>query len=293
MSQRLRVGAVSYLNARPLFHRLEEFAPEADLTIDVPSALADRLKSGDMDIALVPSIEYYRGVGSGLGLEIVPGLAIAAHGPVWSVKLFSRGPLDRIERLALDEGSRTSQALTRVWLNAQYGVQPSRIEIHPLGSAPQASEADAVLLIGDRAMTASTQGFETVVDMGQAWRELTGLPFVFAVWAARADADLGRLPDSLELCLKAGLREAEAIADRYRTALNLDRETAVAYLTRILSYRLGDAEVRGLRCFARMASQLGLAPEGVDLVFRDLGTGTANAHANANARHGRQLAASR
>src|SRR6476646_7235865 len=112
----LRVGAVSYLNTKPLHYRLGAFAPRLNLVMDVPSRLADRLAEGSLDLALIPSVEYLRGAAS--GYEILPGFSIAAKGAVRSVKLFCRVPFRRIERLALDAGSRTSQALVRVWLDA-------------------------------------------------------------------------------------------------------------------------------------------------------------------------------
>src|SRR5512135_288735 len=125
MAATIRVGAVSYLNAKPLYYRLGEFAPGVALEMDLPSRLADRLAAGELDLALIPSIEYLRGAGR--GYEILPGFAIAARGAVRSVKLFSRVPPERIERLALDSGSRTSQALAQVWLDARFGVRPRRI----------------------------------------------------------------------------------------------------------------------------------------------------------------------
>src|SRR5206468_12680664 len=127
----IRVGAVSYLNAKPLYHRLEEWADGAELSMDLPSRLAERLASGELDLAMVPSVEYLRGAST--GYEILPGFAIAARGAVRSVKLFSRVPFEEIDRLALDEGSRTSQALARVWLEARHGVRPSTIETLPMG----------------------------------------------------------------------------------------------------------------------------------------------------------------
>src|SRR3954447_23994841 len=142
MPPRLRVGAVSYLNAKPLYHRLDRWAPGVDLTMDLPSRLASRLADGDLDVALIPSVEYLRGAAS--GYEILPGFAIAARGAVRSVKLFSRVPFERIERLALDEGSRTSQALARVWLDARHGIRPRQLEILPMGVPAQESTADAV-----------------------------------------------------------------------------------------------------------------------------------------------------
>ena len=126
MATPIRVGAVSYLNAKPLYYGLCEFAPGVRLSMDVPSRLAEQLAAGELDVALIPSVEYLRGADR--GYEIIPGFAIAARGPVRSVKLFSRVPWERIERLALDAGSRTSQVLARIWLDARHGVRPAAIE---------------------------------------------------------------------------------------------------------------------------------------------------------------------
>lgn len=271
MAMPLRVGAVSYLNAKPLYYRLEEFAPTVRLVMDVPSRLADGLAAGDLDVALIPSVEYLRGAAR--GYEILPGFAIAARGAVRSVKLFGRVPFGQIERLALDAGSRTSQALARVWLDAAHGVRPSRIEPLPLGVPAQESTADAVLVIGDRAMKVPESGFLHVTDLAEAWVGLTGLPFVFALWVARPGLDLGDLPDVLSRCRDNGLAQASEIAAEQGPRLGLDEATCYDYLTRVLSYDLGEPEQSGLRLFARKAAALGLAPEGVDLVFhrrRDL-----------------------
>jgi chorismate dehydratase len=271
MAARIRVGAVSYLNAKPLYYRLEEFAPSVVLEMDLPSRLADRLAAGEIDIGLIPSIEYLRGAAQ--GYEILPGFAIAARGVVRSVKLFSRVPFERIDRLALDEGSRTSQVLTQVWLEARFGIRPRRIEPLPMGVSALESTADAVLVIGDRAMRVPEHPFHAVVDLGAAWNELTGLPFVFALWVVRPGVDLGSLPEVLAHCRAEGLKHAEELARTYGPGLGLDPVLCYDYLTRALSYDLGEPEVVGLRRFAAMAARLDLAPEGVDLVFhrrRDL-----------------------
>jgi chorismate dehydratase len=272
MPRVIRVGAVSYLNAKPLYYRLEEWAG-IELSMDLPSRLSARLASGDLDVALIPSVEYLRGASS--GYEILPGFAIAAKGAVRSVKLFSRVPFDRIDRLALDEGSRTSQTLTRVWLDAAHGVRPSRIESLPMGVSALESTADAVLVIGDRAMKVPDSPFHSVIDLAEAWNSLTGLPFVFALWVARPGLDLGDLPEILDRCRADGLAHASNLASTFGPKLGLDFDVCLEYLTRVLSYDLGEAEVAGLRLFARMAADLGLAPQGVDLVFhrrRDLAT---------------------
>jgi chorismate dehydratase len=273
MTSPLRVGAVSYLNAKPLYYKLCDFAPDIRLTMEVPSLLAEQLEHGELEVALIPSVEYLRGWHR--GYEIVADIAIAARGPVRSVKLFSRVPFDRIERLALDEGSRTSQVLAQIWLDACHGIRPPCIELLPLGVPVLESTADAVLVIGDKAMAVRQEPFLEVVDLGEAWRKLTGLPFVFALWVARNGVDLGDLPRALTRSRACGLAHAADLARTHGPRLGLDFPTCYDYLTRVLSYELGEPELAGLRLFAEMASRLGLAPEGVNLVFhrhRDLAT---------------------
>jgi chorismate dehydratase len=265
MMAHIRVGAVNYLNARPLCYRLAEHAPGVILEMDFPSRLADRLRGGELDVALIPSVEYLRW--ASLGYEIIPEVSIAARGAVRSVKLFSRVPIPEIERLALDAGSRTSHALARVWLDAAHGVRPGQVELLPMGMPIEESTADAVLLIGDRAMTVGHDHFFGVVDLAEAWTQLTGLPFVFALWVARPGAELGSLPEALLRSRADGLAHADVLAREHGPRLGLDVATCYDYLTRVLSYDLGEPEVRGLLRFAGMAAELGLAPEGVKLVF--------------------------
>jgi chorismate dehydratase len=265
MAPPYRVGVVSYLNAKPLYHGLCELAPEVKLTMDVPSRLAEQLASGELDIALIPSVEYLRGAHR--GYEIIPGFAIAARGAVRSVRLFTRVPWKSVDRLALDAGSRTSQVLARIWLDTAHGVRPSRVEELPLGVSALESTADAVLVIGDQAMRVPQDAFAEFVDLGEAWHQLTGLPFVFAFWVARGGIDLGELPAALAQSRAMGLAEAESLARIHGPRLGLDVSTCYDYLTRVLSYDLGEPELAGLRRFATMAARLGLAPEGVSLVF--------------------------
>src|SRR5215831_17415917 len=141
----IRIGAVNYLNTKPLIHDLEELAPEAELVLDVPSRLADLLAEGRLDVALIPVVEYFRGG----RYRVVPDIAIASHGPVLSVTLFSRVPWAQVRRVALDEGSRTSAALTQILLRKKYGIRPV-VEPLPLDRAAEELDTDAVLLIGDR-----------------------------------------------------------------------------------------------------------------------------------------------
>ena len=262
--RRLRVGAVRDLNAKPLYHGLDALG-EIDLLMDVPSRLAERLRRGDLDVALIPSIEYLRG--AHLGYRIVPGFAIAARGPVWSVRLFCRRPLSRIHSLALDDASRTSQALTRILLAKRHGVRPERIETLPIGVPMQECLADAILLIGDKAIGVDERPFVRVIDLAQDWKEWTGLPFVFAVWTARAGVELGNLPELLESCRASALANPEALVAAHGVGLGLDHDQCLEYLTSVLSYDLDPPAIEGMRRFARLAAELDLAPQGVDLVF--------------------------
>ncbi len=274
MARPIRVGAVSYLNAKPLYYGLCDLTPNVRLSMDVPSRIAAQLADGELDVALIPSVEYLRGARR--GYEIIPGFAIAAHGAVRSVKLFSRVPWHKVGRLALDAGSRTSQVLARIWLDERHGVRPDQVEELPLGVSALESTADAVLVIGDRAMKIPGESFHDIVDLGEAWHTMTGLPFVFALWVARENVELGDLPQMLEQSRAAGLASAAALAQAHGPRLGLDFTACYDYLTRILSYDLGEPEIAGLTRFATMAASLGLAPEGVSLVFhrcRDLAPG--------------------
>ncbi|MBA3313429.1 MAG: menaquinone biosynthesis protein [Planctomycetota bacterium] len=266
-----RVGAVSYLNSKPLIEGLAERLP-AGLALDYPSRLAAALKAGDLDVALVPSIEVLQ---SGGRYEVVSDACVAARGPVLSVKVYFRTPPGEVKTLSLDEGSRTSAILARVLLSHKYGVEPDTeplpLEAGKIAASKTiaATSADAILLIGDRAMFPLDEQFQTVWDLGDEWLTWTGLPFVFALWAARRED----VPDGLATLLSStrdyGVASADEIARREATTLGLEPEVAIEYLTKHLHFTLGPAERSGLKLFAQLAQQAGLAPGGNELVFRD------------------------
>src|SRR5436190_20000069 len=153
MPKIIRVGAVNYLNSKPLVERLTDFAPSIELTLDLPSRLADRMAAGELDVGLIPVVEFFRGD----GYTFVPNISIASRGPVLSVTLFSRVPWPQIRSVALDEGSRTSSALTRILLEKRYDIRAQAVQL-PMGAAADDMPTDAVLLIGDRAMKAGLPG---------------------------------------------------------------------------------------------------------------------------------------
>ncbi len=280
----LRIGAVTYLNSKPLTEHLPELFPEAIIREDYPSRLADDLAAGKLDVALIPSIEYFRGE----NYEIVSDACVAARGPVLSVKLYSRVPWSDVRTLGLDEGSRTSAALAKILLGERFGVEPETVPF-PLGREIETCPADAILMIGDRAMLPQDEKFHATWDLGEEWFQWTGLPFVFAMWVARkgrglrveglgpdeneeimdfADPQPSTLNPRLSLARDLGEKSVRDIAGREALLLNLPLATTIHYLTKNLHYRLGPAERSGLRMFYDLAVRRGLAPEGLKLVFR-------------------------
>lgn len=256
----LRIGAVNYLNTKPLIHDLELLAPEAELVLEVPSRLADALTQGSLDVALIPVIEYFR-AGT---YSVVPDISIASRGPVLSVTLFSRVPWGEIRSVALDEGSRTSAALTQILLRLRYETRPT-LQPLPLDRAAEEVDADAVLLIGDRAMRACLPGFTYAYDLGQEWHDWTGLPFVYAVWAVREGVDLGNVEAALHEAKRRGLLHVGQIAHREAPLLGLDAGFCRRYLSNIIQFDLGPREQAGLHHYYMLACELGLARRGVHL----------------------------
>ena len=258
----IRVGAVNYLNTKPLIHEFERLVPHAQLILDLPSRLADGLAAGDLDIALIPSVEAFQDP----TYSIVSNACIACRGPVLSVKLFSRVPVEQIRTLALDEGSRTSAALVQVLLRERYAVEPLR-EPLTIGQTLADTQADAVLLIGDRAIHSPSGRFEFVWDLGDEWCRWSGLPFVFAMWTARAGVDLQGVDVALSEARDLGVRHLESIAAAEASPLGLTTPECLNYLRDNLYFYLGRREQEGLARFHQLAGRLGLAPQGVELGF--------------------------
>lgn len=251
----LKIGAVSYLNSKPLIEGLHDHSNDAELILDVPSQLADDLGNSLLDVALIPSVESFLDP----AYEIVSDACVATHGPVLSVKLYSRVHPGEIKTLALDEGSRTSAALSQIILNERYGVQP-QLQKLPLRKSTQDTDADAILLIGDRAMQSPAEKFHTTWDLGEEWVNWTGLPFVFAMWVTRQETDLADIPQRLSNARDLGMEEIERIADEGASLLKLRSETTYRYLTKNLHFRLGASERAGLKLFQELAIQNSFAP---------------------------------
>lgn len=259
---KVRVGAVTYLNARPLVFSLAEMAPRVELVFDLPSRLADALAAGRLDVAMIPSIEYARGD----GYSIISDACIACDGPVRSVKLYGRVPIERLGSLALDEGSRTSTALVRILLKERFGIWPETRPL-PIGALPEDVPADAVLLIGDRGMLPGGGRFEFEWDLGEEWSRWTGLPFVFALWIARPGVDLSGVAELLAAARDDGATRLEEIARQAAPAIGVPESDCLSYLRDHLEFHFGPRQRQGLERFFALAGRHGLAPAGVQIKF--------------------------
>lgn len=251
----IRVGAVTYLNSRPLLFGLEQGRGSHRLQIhyDVPAVLAEGMAAGELDLALLPSIELARIT----GLELVPGLGIATRGPARSVRLVAKCPVSAVETVALDPESRTSNALVQVLFARCWRSRPSfREGWRTLDEA--LDHCDAAVRIGDKALFEPLPAGLHVYDLGEVWTAATGLPFVFAVWAARPQIVDAEIYDLLLRSLHDDPRALEEIAQSYTWNGRRYPDLSRTYLQDHLSYRLGREEMRSLATFFDDAAELGL-----------------------------------
>jgi chorismate dehydratase len=257
-----RLGAVSYLNTKPLVFGLEENADFA-VRFDVPSQCAELLEAGDTDLGLIPSFEYAQHA----SYRIIPHLAIASRGAVESVAMFTTRPVSEIRTIALDTSSRTSANLLRLLCAAWFKIEPEFTVVAPHLRA-MLHEHDAALLIGDPALFADpiASGVQKV-DLGQTWQEMTGLPFVWAFWAGRPDAADAAVSRALRAVRDRGLANVEEIARREAPGDAERRDHIVRYLTETIVYDLDGRFERGLRRYYELLAEYKLLDGPVDLRF--------------------------
>ncbi|MCM2578342.1 menaquinone biosynthetic enzyme MqnA/MqnD family protein [Streptomyces meridianus] len=257
---RPRVGHIQFLNCLPLYWGLARTGTllGMDLTKDTPEKLSEQLVRGDLDIGPITLVEFLRNADD---LVALPDIAVGCDGPVMSCVIVSQLPLDRLdrERVALGSTSRTSVRLAQLLLAERYGVEPDYYTCPPdLGLMMQ--EAQAAVLIGDAALRASLHdaprlGLE-VHDLGRMWKEWTGLPFVFAVWAARRDY-LEREPQIVDAVHQAflasrdlSLEEVAKVAEQAARWEPFGAGLLERYFT-TLDFRLGREQLAGITEFAR------------------------------------------
>lgn len=267
MNSRVRLGSVNYLNCRPLVHGLGGGDdPQFSLRFDPPSLCAALLDAGEIDLGLIPTIAY----GDRPGDCVVPGVAIASDGPVASVALFTRTPVSRIRSIAMDTSSRTSVALTRILCRRRFEIAPT-FTPHAPDLTAMLAEHDAALVIGDPALLVDHRaigaGDVEKIDLGQAWTEMTGLPFVWAFWAGRADAVPPAAVRRLQDTKDAGVRISDALADAYMSGTPQYRDLARHYLRENIRFDLTDRMLEGLRTYYREAASLGLIASAPETLF--------------------------
>jgi chorismate dehydratase len=286
----LRISIVEYLNTAPLVRGFTHgpLRGKYELSFTVPSQCAEALRSGAVDVAIIPAIEYQRIP----DLVILPDLSIASKKSVRSLLLVSKRPIQEVNRIALDRSSRSTQALTRILCAKRWRIAPEYFEAAP--DLPQMLQhADAALLIGDPALrlsidtapharrdasgetvtTAVAAGLSQsgplfIYDILEKWRAMTSLPAVLAIWAARREVVTPELVRDFQDSLAFGLRHLDAIAAEASARMNLPAAELRRYLSENIDYHLDEENLRGLQRYYSLAAELHLLsakPQAIEL----------------------------
>lgn len=259
----IRLGCVSYLNAKPLIEGVEELTcvdgSRPTVRFDVPAGLLRDLEAGEVDMALCPVIDYHR---ASVPLQVVPVGGIGCLGSTLTVRLYSRVPINDITTVYADTDSHTSVALLRVLLKKVYGLSPKLIDYHArehVADGKLTELPETMLLIGDKVVTDSPSAvrYPHQLDLGQAWFELTGSPFVFATWMTRKGTDLGDLPTRLAELRERNLKQVDELVTTYAQPHGWPVDLAKEYLGSILKYRTGPEELAAIERFAELAYEVG------------------------------------
>ena len=273
----VRIGAVEYLNARPLVFGLEQ-QPKFDVRFDLPARCAELLHAGETDLGLIPSIEFLRAASGPNTYRIVPDLAIGSRGPVASVAIFTTRDIVDVRSIALDTSSRTSVALTRVMCARIFGISPT-FESQGPDLPSMLERADAALIIGDNALflgegpvrvrSGASERFVSVqkIDLGALWTSTTGLPFVYAFWAGRPGVVS---PEDVTVLCHArdeAMARTREVAEAYYPGEPSRQAVAESYLRDNIKYSLGPEERAGLERFYVYAAEAGLVTAAATLAF--------------------------
>ncbi|MHB8753771.1 MAG: menaquinone biosynthetic enzyme MqnA/MqnD family protein [Candidatus Acidiferrales bacterium] len=288
---KLRVSIVEYLNTAPLVWGFTEgpLAGKYDLSFTVPSQCAEALRRGDVDVAIMPAIEYQRME----GVAILPGMSVAAKGEVRSILVVSKKPIDRAKRIALDTSSRSSAALVRLLAAGHWGIDPEFVNAAPDPPAMLA-DADAALVIGDPALRIALKmeflfakkpregaccqgdaedlpvpGYPSVFvyDVGYQWREMTGKPCVLALWAGRRDKIMPEVVADFQASKQFGLEHIEDIAEGASVKLGLPADSLESYLRDNIDFSLDDENLAGLNSYFDKCAAAGLIPHARPVEF--------------------------
>jgi len=288
---KLRISIVEFLNTAPLVWGFTDgpLAGKYDLSFTVPSQCAEALRRGDVDVAIIPAIEYQRIE----NLVALPGMAVAAKGEVRSILLVSKRPIERVKRIALDTSSRSSAALVRLLARDFWKIQAEFVDAAPDPSA-MLQTSDAALVIGDPALRISLKmdalsnrapsgeqccqgdpddmpvpGHETifVYDVAYQWREMTGLPCVLAIWAGQPDKMTEEVVADFQASRKYGLERLREISEGASIKLDLPPRSLERYLAENINFDLDRDNLAGLSRYFDLAASTGLIPRHRPLVF--------------------------
>ena len=247
-SSPLRLSSVAFFNATPLVYGLDR-DPAVRLWYAVPSALLSGLQENRADVALLPVIDFQRMN----ALRLIPVGGIACDGPTLTVRLFSKSPIDQTTRLAADTDSHTSVVLARILLDRLYRRRPEIVPLHHADDRP----GETRLLIGDKVVCDEPRGFDHQLDLGLAWKTMTGLPFVFAVWMAKDGVPLGDLPQRLTRAREAGLRHVDELIRQFAVPRGWPEEVARQYLTSYLQFDIGPRHIEAIKLYHQLAWEIG------------------------------------
>lgn len=265
----MRLGRIGYVNCYPIYAAIDRglVRVDADLVTGTPSELNGLLAAGELDVSVVSVVEYARNASA---YHLLPDLAISCDGPVRSVALFAHCPAEELDgaTVLVSESSRTSVHLLELLCHDVWKVHPSfvdaRAEAQDINSLP-ALPHKAVLVIGDAALLLAARGvYPYRYDLGQVWKAWTGLPFVFAVWAARRQGDpdeVRAIHDALSTSRTWGLAHLEQLAQQAARATGIDMAECREYLSG-LDYALSYRHLEGLTSFFRRLAQRGWLREG-------------------------------
>ncbi|MBI5167802.1 MAG: menaquinone biosynthesis protein [candidate division NC10 bacterium] len=260
-----RLGRVCYINCEPVYYGIEKGVVPAYCQIldGTPAELNEMLKRGELDLSVVSSIEYARHHQDYL---LLPELAIAANGPVGSVLFFSRVPINRLQgqKVLLTKSSLTSIYLIKILLGKAHNVSPIYLHDEVVPERLAQEDIQGVLLIGDEALRTRARGrFPYVLDLGADWKELTGLPFIFALWAVREEyyrknkRAVKALHQSLLASKAYSLAHLDEICDAVYDRVGMRKEDCYDYLHHNLSFDLTERHLEGFLCFLTMVETQG------------------------------------
>jgi chorismate dehydratase len=296
---KLRISIVEFLNTAPLVWGFTDgpLRGRYDLSFTVPSLCAEALRSGQVDVAIIPAIEYQRMN----GMVVLPEMAVAAKGEVRSILVLAKKPIEQATRIMLDTNSRSSVALTRLLCKRFWGIAPEFIDAAP-DPAAMLAEADAALVIGDPALRIRLKvdallakagsgktdtkgcgcaddappkqdqivpGVDTlfVYDLAEQWRQMTGKPCVLAVWVGRRELITPEVVADFLASKEYGLARIGEIAEAASLKLDLPPRDLEIYLRDNIDFSLDAANLQGLELYFRECAAAGLIPRARPIEF--------------------------